>query len=128
MIRAALLLSTLLGACAGPVPAVLVPDWSGPAVHGRHLGDRGLEVELVAPTGGHTFDLRRVERSADRVDLHFVHGAPGDGFQAQVVTPLRVTVAATRLGDTHAVFVWIATARPGAAPSPENLAMALARP
>jgi len=130
VIRAALLLAILLGACAGPAPAIWVPDWSGPAVHARHLGDRGLEVELVAPTGGHSFDLCLVERPAGAVfvDLHFVHHTPGDTFQAQVVTPLRVTVDGTRLGDARAVFVWIATAEPGVEPSPEKLAMALARP
>ena len=130
MSRAALLLPILLVACAGAAPSILVPDWSGPAVNGRHLGDRGLEVELVAPTGGHSFELSLVESSPDSVfvDLHFVHRTPGNTFQAQVVTPLRVTVEGTRLGDARAVFVWIATAEPGAEPSPEKLAMALARP
>ena len=130
MIRAALLLSILLGACAGPAPAPapLVPDWSGPAVQARHLGDRGLEVVLVAPTGGHSFDLRLVESSAERADLHFVHRLPGPTFQAQVVAPLPVTVDATRLGAARAVFVWIATVEYEALPSREMLAMALARP
>lgn len=130
MIRAAVLSAILLGACAAPAPSIWVPDWSGPAVNGRHLGDGGLEVELVAPTGGHSFELWLADRpkDADFVDLHFVHHTPGDTFQAQVVTPLRVTVDAARLGDARAVFVWIASAEPGAEPSPEKLAMALARP
>ena len=129
--RAARFLSCLLaGACAGPAPAPapLVPDWSGPAVQARHLGDRGLEVVLVAPTAGHSFDLRSVESSADRADLHFVHRMPGNMFQAQVVTPLPVTVDAARLGAARAVFVWIAAVEYEALPSREKLAMALARP
>ncbi|HEX6812744.1 MAG TPA: hypothetical protein VF384_14045, partial [Planctomycetota bacterium] len=69
----------LAAACAGggPAAAALVPDWSGPAVHGRHLGDGGLEVELVAPTAGHAFELRLVESSGERADLHFVHRTSG---------------------------------------------------
>ena len=131
MIRAALFLAGLFaGACAGPThdAVPLVPDWSGPAVQARHLGDRGLEVVLVAPTGGHSFELRLVESSAERADLHFVHRKPGPAFQAQVVTPLPVTVDATRLGAARAVFVWIATVEYEAMPSREQLAMALARP
>ena len=130
MIRAALFLPCLLaGACAGPADAAgpLVPDWSGPAVQARHH-DRGLDVVLLAPTGGHSFDLQRVESSGDRVDLHFVHRLPGLAFQAQVVTPLLVNVDATRLGAARSVFVWIATAEYEAMPSREQLAMALARP
>ena len=130
MIRAALFLSCLFaGACAGPADAAgpLVPDWSGPAVQARHH-DRGLDVVLLAPTGGHSFDLHRVESSGDRVDLHFVHKTPGNTFQAQVVTPLLVNVDASRLGAARAVLVWIATAEYEAMPSREQLAMALARP
>ena len=130
MIRTALFLSGLLaGACAGPAPAPAppVPDWSGPAVQARHL-DRGLDVVLLAPTGGHSFDLQRVESSGDRVDLHFVHRLPGLAFQPQVVTPLLVNVDAARLGAARAVFVWIASVEYEAMPSREQLAIALARP
>ena len=85
-------------------------------------------VFLVQPEG--FFELVLVERpdGAAFADLHFVHHTPGETFQAQVVTPLRVTVDGTRLGDASAVFVWIATAAPGAEPSPEQLAVAIARP
>ena len=125
------LLCLLAGACAwgAPAPVPLLPNWSGPAVHARHLGDRGLEVELVAPTAGHSFELRSVETSANRVDLHFAHRTPGKAFVAQVVTPLRVTVDATRLGEARAVFVWINTVDgTESPPRPDQLALALARP
>jgi hypothetical protein len=130
--RAALFLSCfLVGACASgaPAPVPLLPNWSGPAVHARHLGDRGLEVELVAPSAGHSFELCSVEISTNRVDLHFVHRTPGEAFVAQVVTPLRVTVDAARLGEARAVFVWIATVAGTESPPPaDQLALVLARP
>jgi hypothetical protein len=102
-----------------------VPNWSGPAVHAKHLGDRGLEIELVAPTAGHAFELRDVQLAAGRTDLHFVHRTPENTFVAQVVTPLRVTVPPERLGEARAVFVWVASEPPR---RPEELAIAVARP
>lgn len=116
----------LAAACAGsPKPAGLpLPDWRGPAVQHRHLGDGGLEVELTAPTGGHGLDLATVVAANGRADVHLLHRGPRGDFNTQVITPLRVTVPAERLGDARAVVVWI-TPPDGAA---EQLALATARP
>ncbi len=106
--RAGAALVAWLGAsCAGPEAAVADPDWRGAPVHVRHLGDRGVEVEFVAPTAGHEFALREVVRRGARADLVFAHAPPTADLVAQVVTPLRVAVAPERLGDAAVVAVVI---------------------
>ena len=116
-------------ACAGtpaPQPGMLLPDWRGPAVHCRHLGDGGLEVELVAPTAGQRFELLRVQPGDGCVEVVLRHEpAAADRLVAQVVTPLRVTVAPAQLGDAHVVAIRIA---PPAADSAARLAIVTARP
>jgi hypothetical protein len=100
-----------LAACAGPSPAPAVapePDWRGAPVHLRHLGDGGVEVEYVASTAGHAFELRDAVRSGARAELTFAHRGPADGqLVAQVVTPLRVAVPPAQLGDAAVVAVRI---------------------
>jgi hypothetical protein len=121
----------LAAACAGGAPSMpeLIPNWSGPAVHCRHATDRSLTLELVAPTGGHTFELVRVDAKGTRADVHLVHRGPGDRMVTQVITTLPVTVPADRLGGARSVFVWIAgQAQDRGALGPEQLAIATARP
>ena len=68
------------------------PDWRGPVVHCRHLGDGGLAVELSAPTAGHSFRLLRVEPRAGGVDVVCAHALPSADLVAQVITPHVATV------------------------------------
>jgi hypothetical protein len=112
------------GACAGSAARTEpLPDWRGPVVHCRHLGDRGLSVELTAPTAGHAFQLVDVQVNGERADVHFTHRGPQAELVAQVVTPHRIDVRAERLGNARAVWIWVASG--GAA---EQLAIATARP
>jgi hypothetical protein len=119
----------VLPACAGGAavqPEMMnYPDWRGPAVHGKHLLDRGFEVELVAPTGGHEFELVDVTRSADgrRAEVRCRHKKPVADFVTQVITPHRQTIAAARLGDTSTVSVFVQTGS-----EPMRLALCTARP
>jgi len=119
----------VVGACASgpaPGPGLPLPDWRGPAVHCRHLGDGGLEVELVAPTAGHRIELVAVQSvEAGGVEVVLRHALPTADFVAQVVTPLCVTVPAERLGAARWVAVRIASA---AADAATQLAIATARP
>lgn len=107
----ACLLAGALAACAGPTPAPSAgpePDWRGAPVHLRHLGDGGVEVEFIASTAGHAFELRDVARSGARAELTFSHRGPADGqLVAQVVTSLRVVVSPAQLGDAAVVSVRI---------------------
>lgn len=124
--RAVAWLALAASACnCSPDPNMLPhPDWNGPAVHARHRGDRGLDVELVAPTGGHTFALGEVVMGPYHVEVRFTHQLPTKGAMVtQVVTPHRVEVPAARLGDARTVTVWIATDA-----GPLRLALATARP
>lgn len=116
-------------ACAGSpaTPGGLpLPDWRGPAVHCRHLGDGGLEVELVAPTAGHAFELGEVARSPGRADVHLRHRPPTADLVAQVIMPLRLVVPAERLLGARCVAIWIAS--PAVDAGAERLAIAVARP
>lgn len=85
------------------------PAWSGPPLAVTSRADRGLQVELQAPTLGHVFELRAVVQGGDTADVELVHRTAGDSFQAQVVTPLAVVVPAERLGDCKRVRVWVTT-------------------
>jgi len=116
----------LLSACAsGTQPGTVpLPDWSGPAVHCRHLGDRSLIVELLAPTASHRLTMVDVTVDDSRADIRLLHQPPGsDVLVAQVITPLTVEVPAARLGAARAVCVWIATGNEA-----PRLALATARP
>jgi len=99
------------------------PDWRGPVVQCRHLGDGGLAVELIAPTAGHQFALRRVEPRQGGVDVVCVHTPPKADFVAQVITPHTIEVPAARLGAARAVAVYVTQADGGTA-----LALTTARP
>lgn len=124
--RAVVLLALAATACnSSPTPNMLpYPDWNGPAVHARHRGDRGLDVELVAPTGGHSFALGEVVMGPYAVELRFQHALPPAGsLVTQVITPHRIEVPASRLGDARTVTVWVATAG-----GPQRMALATARP
>jgi hypothetical protein len=123
--RAVALLALVATAChSSPTPNMLpYPDWNGPAVHARHRGDRGLDVELVAPTGGHTFALGEVVMGPYAAELRFTHQLPKSEIVTQVVTPHRIEVPGARLGDARTVTVWVATDG-----GPLRLALATARP
>lgn len=110
-------------ACTSEPPMRNLPDWSGPPLACRHRTDGGLDLELLAPTAGHTLTVASVTRDGGCADVHLEHRPPTADFVAQIVTPLSVEVAAERLGDARAVAVWIASA--GAA---ERLAVVAARP
>lgn len=99
------------------------PDWHGPVVQCRHLGDGGLAVELIAPTAGHTFSLLRVEPRQGGVDVVCAHTLPKADFVAQVVTTHTVEVPAERLGAVRAVAVYVTQADGG-----RWLALTTARP
>ena len=121
----------LAAACVGggAAPREPGPEWAGPPVQVKSRADRGLEVELIAPTLGHAFELRAVESGADVADVRLVHRTPGDAVVAQVVTPLRVTVPAEILARAARVRVWIATPRPGASGSAaDRLVFVVERP
>ena len=124
--RAVVCLALVAAACQGSPNQNMLPypDWNGPAVHARHRGDRGLDVELVAPTGGHTFALGEVVMGPYAVELRFTHELPPSGsVVTQAITTHRVEVPAARLGDARTVTVWIATAG-----GPLRMALATARP
>lgn len=116
-------------ACAGGAPVTSglpLPDWRGPAVNCRHLGDGGLEVELVAPTAGFRLELLDAQPAdGNGVTVVLQVTRPTADFVAQVVTPLRVTVPTDRLGDAAWVAVRIA---PAGGDSAMPLAVATARP
>jgi hypothetical protein len=102
-------------ACTGhPAPvandAFGWPDWRGPAVHCRHLGDGGLAVELTAPTAGHSFRLLRVEPRGGGVDVVCAHALPTADVVAQVITPHVLEVPAAQLGEARAVAVHVTDA------------------
>lgn len=114
--------------CAGgPDTADMLPypDWRGPVVHVRHRGDRGLEVEMTAPSGGHQFVLRDVVLSADgqRADARFSHRTPTAAGVTQALVRHRLEVAPTQLGDARVVCVWVARDD-----QPAQLAVATSRP
>lgn len=113
-----------LGACAGSAARTEpLPDWRGPVVHCRHLGDRGLSVELTAPTAGHSFQLVDVSTNGERADARFTWRGPQADLVAQVVTPHRIDIPAERLGNARAVWIWVANGS-----AVEQLAIATARP
>lgn len=99
------------------------PDWRGPVVQCRHLGDGGLAVELIAPTAGHTFSLLRVEPRPGGVDVVCAHTPPRADFVAQVITPHAIEVPAAQLGAARAVAVYVTQADGGS-----WLALTTARP
>lgn len=115
-------------ACAGnPAPVANDtfgwPDWRGPVVQCRHLGDGGLAVEMLAPTAGHGFKLLRVEPRSGGVDVVCAHALPTADFVAQVITPHVLEVPAAQLGEARAVAVHV-TGADGAT----RLALVTARP
>lgn len=115
-------------ACEPTVHHEPLPDWSGPPLQVIARADRGIDVELQAPTGGHRFELVRVDRAGDAADVHFLHRTPGDAFVTQVITPLRVGVPAGELGGVRRVRILIATAEgAGGAVGGERLAFVLLR-
>lgn len=112
-----------------PVKNLPVPDWSGPPLQVKSLANRGIEVEITAPTAGHTFELRSVQKEPGGASVHLLHRTSGDAIVAQVLTPLRVAVSGDLLADARRATIWIATAdgvagKPGA----ERLAFVIARP
>lgn len=124
---AALLVCCWLGACCSNTAMTAnepLPDWRGPAVHCRFLGDRSMQVELTAPTGGHSFTLTDVIVRDGRADAEFAWRKPApDLLVTQAITPLQVDVGNDRLLEATAVWVWI-TDSDGA----RRLAVASARP
>jgi hypothetical protein len=98
-----------LSACAGSPAEPSQPDWQGPPVACRELGDRGLAIELTAPTGGHQFALVDVVASGETADVNLVHRRPTADFVTQVVTAHRVDVASQQLGLATQVRVWISS-------------------
>jgi hypothetical protein len=116
-----------LGACVSTTaPTHMEPNWRGPAVHCRHLGDRGLELELQAPTAGHAFELVAVRADGERATVDCVHRLPPpDVLVAQVMTPLRVQIGPGRLGAATVVAVRVLP--PGGA-AQSQLALVTARP
>ncbi len=116
-------------ACAGGPAAdgrAPLPDWRGPAVHCRHLGDRGLEVELMAPTAGHELELAGVDVVGTCAEVQLVHRLPTADFVAQVLTTQRLVVPAERLADATVVMLWIAS--PTVDQGARRLAITTARP
>lgn len=127
----------LCAACACGSPTTMPeakpeakPDWSGPPLQVTSLADRGLRLELLAPTSGHMFDLRAVVQAADGADVQLVHRTPGDAIVAQVITPLSIEVPAERLAEARRVRVWITTLRgkDDSSEPPPALAFVLTRP
>jgi len=121
----------LAAACANepPVKHEPLPDWSGPPLQITSRGDRGLELEMTAPTAGHSLEVRTVEQGPNGAAVHLLHRTPGDAFVAQVLTKLPVRIDAERLARARRVSVWIATAAgPSGAPADERLAFVVARP
>ena len=127
MRRAALLTLVLAGVGCSTTssnPAMLPhPDWNGPAVHVRHRADRGLDIELVAPTGGHQFLLQEVVMGPYHVELRCSHRKPTADVVTQVITTHKVEVPAERLGNARVITVTVATDG-----GPVQLALASARP
>lgn len=124
MVGAVMVAAACAGSPGAPVGLPL-PAWRGPAVHCRHLGDGGLEVELVAPTAGHSFELADVVAAGERADVTFRYGLPTAAVVAQVVTPLRLVVPADRLAASRVVTIWI---RSGGEAAVAQMAIATARP
>lgn len=116
-------------ACAGgapTMPGLPLPDWRGSAVNCRHLGDGGIEVEMVAPTAGFRLDFLSAQPAdGNGASVVLQETRPTADFVAQVITPLRVTVPAERLGAAAWVAVYIV---PFGADSAVQLAVAMSRP
>ncbi len=112
-----------------PVKNDPLPNWSGPPLEVKSLANRGLELELMAPTAGHTFEVCAVDTRGAVAEVHLLHRTPGDAFVAQVLTPLRVTIPAERFGGARRVQVWIGTLHgpAGTKPLQEALALELVR-
>lgn len=112
-----------------PVKNESLPNWSGPSLEVKSLANRGLELELMAPTAGHSFEVRAVEVKGTVATVHMLHRTPGDAIVAQVLTPLRVTIPAERFGGARRIEVWIGTLHgPSGTKAPqEALAVALVR-
>lgn len=116
------LLVLVLASCCGTTSVIEpLPDWSGPPLRVHSLADGSLELELMAPTAGHAFELGHVQVVADRAAVHLVHRTPGEAIVAQVLTPLRVEVPAERLAPARQVSVWIET-RAGHGPGARSAA------
>lgn len=131
MRRATVAAALAAAACANSKLADARPDWNGPPLAVTNRADGGLQLELLAPTAGHTFELRDVVRDgAGTADVQLLHRTPGDAFVAQVVTPLPLGVPAERLAGCHRVRLWIDT-RQGTddeRAAPARLAFVLLRP
>ncbi|MBL8756010.1 MAG: hypothetical protein JNK15_22135 [Planctomycetes bacterium] len=120
------------GLCVGVLAACAVtgdrmdPIWAGPAVSGRNTADGGLELELLAPTAGHAFELVGVRSDGGRAVVDCVHRTPPPGtLVAQVLTPLCFQIGPERLGASREVVVRVLP--PGADAVPHR-ALVLARP
>ncbi|MBL8729948.1 MAG: hypothetical protein JNM25_16105 [Planctomycetes bacterium] len=96
-------------ACGDPVMREPQPDWSGPPLAVTSRADRGLQLELLAPTAGHSFELRAVVQADGTADVQTVHRTPGAAFTAQVITPLPLLVPPDRLADCRRIRVWVTT-------------------
>ncbi len=137
MRAAALALLASLVACAcepsakdpTPMKQESLPDWSGPPLQVQTLADGGIALELLAPTANHSFVVAAVDTAPGTATIRMLHTTPGDAFVAQVITPLRATVEAGRLGGARRIDVRIATkAGPKAQAGAERLAFVLLRP
>jgi hypothetical protein len=117
-------------ACGNPTMQERQPDWSGPPLQVTSRADRGLDLELLAPTAGHAFELRSVVQAEGSADVQLVHRTPGGAYTAQVITPLSIVVPAERLADCRRVRLWVTTLH-GAEDTrepPAALAFVLLRP
>ena len=112
-----------------PAQSEPLPEWSGPPLQVTSRADRGLDLELTAPTAGHAFELRSIDAVGGGVAcVLLLHRTPGDAFVAQVLTPLRVRIDADRLGAARRIEIRIATAHgPAEAPKNEKLAFVIVR-
>lgn len=111
MRRASIAAMLLAAACACGDPAMRArqPDWSGPPLAVTSRADRGVQLELLAPTAGHAFELRAVVAADGIADVHTVHRTPGEAFTAQVITPLPLVVPPDRLAGCRCIRIWIST-------------------
>jgi hypothetical protein len=117
-------------ACGNPTMQERQPDWSGPPLQVTSRADRSVQLELLAPTAGHAFEVRAVVPADGTAEVQLVHRTPGAAFTAQVITPLPLVVPADRLADCRRVRIWITTLHGSddASEPPARLAFVLLRP
>jgi hypothetical protein len=68
-----------------------------------------MELVVVAPTASHDLTLSEVEVVGDTAEVTMTFITPGDVVTAQILSQVRASVPASRLGDTDRVRFWIAT-------------------